>query len=89
MTVTLNYETAEHVQNLKQNQTFTNLQGCLVQVGNGGCWFPVQTLPVAPLWYDLGFVPNSRGNRAVANLRPSYFVLNPKNLLLKFCVGSL
>ena len=25
---------------------------------------------VAPLWCDLGFVPNSRGNKAVANLRP-------------------
>ena len=26
-------------------------------------WFPVRTLPVAPLWCDLGFFPNSRGNR--------------------------
>ena len=28
-------------------------------------------LPVAPLWCDLGFFPNSRGNKAAANLRPS------------------
>ena len=33
-------------------------------------WFPVRTLLVAPLWCDLGLFPNSRGNKAVANLRP-------------------
>ena len=33
-------------------------------------WSSVWTLPVAPLWCDLGFVPNSRGNKAAANLRP-------------------
>ena len=27
-------------------------------------------LPVAPLWCDLEFFPNSRGNKAAANLRP-------------------
>ena len=37
----------------------------------GSRWSPVRTLPVAPLWCDLGFVPNSRGNKAAANLRPS------------------
>ena len=37
----------------------------------GSRWFPVRTLPVAPLWCDLGFVPNSRGNKAAANLRPA------------------
>ena len=36
----------------------------------GSSWFPVRTLPVAPLWYDLGFFPNSHGNKAVANLLP-------------------
>ena len=36
----------------------------------GSRWFPVRTLPVAPLWCDLGFVPNRRGNKAAANLRP-------------------
>ena len=36
----------------------------------GSSWSPVRTLPVAPLWCDLGFVPNSRGNKAAANLRP-------------------
>ena len=36
----------------------------------GSCWSSVRTLPVAPLWCDLGFVPNSRGNKAAANLRP-------------------
>ena len=33
-------------------------------------WSPVRTLPVAPLWCDLGFVPNGRGNKAAANLCP-------------------
>ena len=28
-------------------------------------------LSVAPLWCDLGFVPNSRGNKAAANPRPT------------------
>ena len=39
----------------------------------GSRWPPVRTLPVAPLWCDLGFVPNSRGNKleAAANLRPN------------------
>ena len=39
----------------------------------GSRWSPVRTLPVpvAPLWCDLGFVPNSRGNKAAANLRPT------------------
>ena len=36
----------------------------------GSRWSPVRTLLVAPLWCDLGFVPNSRGNKAAANLRP-------------------
>ena len=30
---------------------------------------PVRTLPAAPLWCDLVFVPNSRGNKAAANRR--------------------
>ena len=37
---------------------------------SGSSWSPVQTLPVAPLWCDLEFFPNSRGNKAAANLRP-------------------
>ena len=36
----------------------------------GSRWSPVRTLPVAPLWCGLGFFPNSRGNKAAANLRP-------------------
>ena len=32
-------------------------------------WSPVRTLPVVPLWCDLGFVQNSRGNKAAADLR--------------------
>ena len=36
----------------------------------GSRWFPVRILPVAPLWCDQGFVPNRRGNKAAANLRP-------------------
>ena len=43
--------------------------GCVVQVGNG-IELKAVGLQVAPLWCDLGFVPNSRGNKAVANLRP-------------------
>ena len=35
-------------------------------------WSPVRTLPVAPLWCDRGFVPNSLGDKAAANLRPKY-----------------
>ena len=35
----------------------------------GSHWSPVRTLPVAPLWCDLGFVQNSRGNKAAADLR--------------------
>ena len=37
----------------------------------GSRWSPARTLPVAPLWCDLGFFPNSRGNKAAANLRPT------------------
>ena len=37
----------------------------------GSRWSQVRTLPVAPLWCDLEFVPNSRGNKAAANLRPT------------------
>ena len=37
----------------------------------GSRWSPVRTLLVAPLWCDLGSVPNSRGNKAAANLRPT------------------
>ena len=36
----------------------------------GSSWSPVQTLPVAPLWCDLGFFQNSSGNKAAANLSP-------------------
>ena len=36
----------------------------------GSRWPPVRTLPVAPLWCDLGFFPNSRGYKSSANLRP-------------------
>ena len=32
---------------------------------------PVRTLPVAPFWCDLGFFPNSRGNKAAENLHRS------------------
>ena len=44
----------------------------------GSSWSPVRlgTLPVAPLWCDLGFVPNSRGNKAAANLRPMLTINN-------------
>ena len=36
----------------------------------GSRWSPVRTLPVAPLWCDLGFVQKSRGYKAAANLCP-------------------
>ena len=42
---------------------------------NGSSWSPVRTPPVAPLWCDLGFVPNSLGNKAAAILRPIYAAL--------------
>ena len=38
----------------------------------GSSWSSVLTLLVAPLWCDLVFFPNSRGNKAAANLRPKY-----------------
>ena len=40
----------------------------------GSSWSPVRTLPVAPLWCDLGFVQNSRGNKAALNLHPEFWV---------------
>ena len=39
------------------------------RIGSG--WSPVWSLPLAPLQCDLGFFPNSRGNKAAANLRPT------------------
>ena len=36
----------------------------------GSLWSPVRTLPVVPLLCDLGFFPNTRGNKAAANLCP-------------------
>ena len=45
----------------------------------GSHWSPNRTLPVAPLWCDLRFFPNSRGNKAAANLRPK-LVLKIKQL---------
>ena len=42
----------------------------------GSHWSPIRTLPVAPLWCDLGFVPNSRGNKAAANLCPNTCTYN-------------
>ena len=47
----------------------------------GSRWSPVRTLPVAPLWCDLGFVPNSRGNKAAANLRPLSLYFDVDDLL--------
>ena len=35
------------------------------------CLHTVRTLPMAPLWCDLGFFPSSCGNKAAANLRPT------------------
>ena len=40
----------------------------------------VRTLPVALLWCDLGFFPDSRGNKAAANLCPTQ-----ENLWLHIC----
>ena len=42
----------------------------------GSSWSPVRTLQVAPLWCDLGFVLNSRGNKAAANLRPTFIYVS-------------
>ena len=57
-------------------ETNQNIQGCLVQLGNGlSNRSPLRTLPAAPLRCDLGFVPNSRGNKAAANL--GLFFLQP------------
>ena len=55
---------------------------CLTVVES--CWSPVRTLPVAPLWCDLGFVPNSRGNKAAANLRPREQEMNKIGVIMPF-----
>ena len=48
------------------------MSGCLVQVGNG-IELEAVGLQFKPyLWCDLGFFPNSRGNKAAANLRPTF-----------------
>ena len=39
-----------------------------------GLYTPVRSLPVEPLWCDLGFFLNSRGNKAVTNLRPTWSI---------------
>ena len=35
-----------------------------------------------PLWYDLGFFPNSRGNKAAANLRPTILGIHDLPLVI-------
>ena len=54
----------------------------------GSRWFPVRTLLVAPLWCDLGFFPNCRGNKAVANLRPTQIrsISAPNMHELEICI---
>ena len=43
---------------------------------SGSSWSPVLYLPVAPLWCDLGFFPNSRGNKSCCEPPPyTYFPL--------------
>ena len=44
-------------------------------------WFPVPTLPVAPLYSDLGFIQNSCGNKAAVNLCPALDCRQPINFL--------
>ena len=58
--------------------TWDSSRTVVVQVGNGSHWSSVGTLPVAPLWCDLGFFPNSRGIKAAANLRPNKAAANPR-----------
>ena len=55
------------------NQLVTWMTATGAQAGSR--WSSVQTLQVAPLWCDLGFFPNSRGNKAAANLRPIMIAL--------------
>ena len=40
----------------------------------GSRWSPVRTLPVAPLWCDLEFVPNSRGNKSCGEPSPYWHI---------------
>ena len=49
---------------------------------SGSCWSPVQTLPVAPSCCDLGFFPNSCGNKAAANLQPTNKIKSSHKLTL-------
>ena len=55
----------------------------------GSRWSPVRTLPVAPLWCDLGFVPNSRGNKAAANLRPLQQPLTESLKVVFLCFAGM
>ena len=53
---------------------------------SGSRWSPVRTLLVAPLWCDLGFFPNSRGNKAAVNLSPkrSHDNCNEQNKVVEY-----
>ena len=42
----------------------------------GSHWSPVWTLLVVTLWCDLGFFPNSRGNKAAENLQPTQYLVH-------------
>ena len=55
----------------------------------GSSWSPVRTLLVEPLWCDLGFVPNSRGNKAAANLCPRLAVIKINSQLFLLWVPGL
>ena len=56
---------------VRQPQAGSSTYGCLVQVGNGIDLEAVGLQFEPYLWYDLGFIPNSRGKKSAANPRPS------------------
>ena len=60
--------------NDKVLQCYNEYNAIALHYPTGNNWImitPVWTLLVAPLWYDLGLVPNSCGNKAAANLHPT------------------
>ena len=48
---------------------------------------PSVIFPVAPLWCDLGFFPNSRGYKAATNLRPNS-QLSESSKCSRYCVAG-
>ena len=61
----------DHLVQSNEDQFVRDVLSKLAQWNRTGSrWSPVRTLPVVPLWCGLGFILNSRGNKAAANFCP-------------------